>query len=278
MTQDLAGREAGSGQEAVAGPDAVAGQGAARDEDAAPGQAQVPGQAARPTGVRLGVVGWLRWGWRQLTSMRTALVLLFLLALASIPGSVLPQQGIDPAAVSQYYAAHPALAPFLARLSAFAGPAPGAGPVRMSVDWSTILPTVPPPPVGPARPGPGLPAGGSGDDLDPVARAHPGVGPGALRHHLAVPGHGDAPREGHQAATSSVTVTTAGPSHGSPLISTVVTDRPRCQPWPVSAGSAGPLRTVRGRTPRTRRPYRLGGRSVPSPPSRRPAGGPPRRR
>ncbi len=68
---------------------------------------------------RFGVVAWLRWGWRQLTSMRTALVLLFLLALASIPGSVLPQQGIDPAAVSQYYAAHPALAPFLARLSGF---------------------------------------------------------------------------------------------------------------------------------------------------------------
>ena len=51
--------------------------------------------------------------------MRTALVLLFLLALASIPGSVLPQEGIDPAAVSQYYAAHPALAPLLARLSGF---------------------------------------------------------------------------------------------------------------------------------------------------------------
>jgi cytochrome c biogenesis protein len=65
------------------------------------------------------VRGWLRWGWRQLTSMRTALVLLFLLALASIPGSVLPQEGIDPAAVTQYYAQHPALAPFLARLSAF---------------------------------------------------------------------------------------------------------------------------------------------------------------
>src|SRR5260370_1748108 len=70
-------------------------------------------------GARLGATGWLRWGWRQLTSMRTALVLLFLLALAAIPGSVLPQQGVDPAAVSQYYAEHPALAPFLARLGAF---------------------------------------------------------------------------------------------------------------------------------------------------------------
>jgi cytochrome c biogenesis protein len=78
-------------------------------------EATVAGQA---TG-RFGPVGWLRWFWRQLTSMRTALVLLFLLALASIPGSLLPQQGIDPAAVSQYYTEHPALAPILAKLSAF---------------------------------------------------------------------------------------------------------------------------------------------------------------
>ena len=64
-------------------------------------------------------MGWARWGWRQLTSMRTALVLLFLLAVASVPGSLLPQQGIDPAAVQQYYVSHPALAPWLARLSLF---------------------------------------------------------------------------------------------------------------------------------------------------------------
>jgi len=51
--------------------------------------------------------------------MRTALVLLFLLAVASVPGSMLPQEGIDPQAVQQYYAAHPALAPLLARLSLF---------------------------------------------------------------------------------------------------------------------------------------------------------------
>jgi cytochrome c biogenesis protein len=69
--------------------------------------------------MRRGLAGWLRWGWRQLTSMRTALILLFLLALASVPGSVLPQQGIDPAAVSQYYQSHPALAPVLNRLSLF---------------------------------------------------------------------------------------------------------------------------------------------------------------
>jgi cytochrome c biogenesis protein len=63
--------------------------------------------------------GWLRWGWRQLTSMRTALILLFLLALGAIPGSILPQQGTDPASVQQYYASHPALAPWLNRLGLF---------------------------------------------------------------------------------------------------------------------------------------------------------------
>src|SRR5262249_56128804 len=79
-----------------------------------PGQ-QAPGPA--PRGVRpaltgpFGIMQWVRWGWRQLTSMRTALILLFLLALRSVPGSVLPQQGIDPQAVQQYYDAHPALAP-----------------------------------------------------------------------------------------------------------------------------------------------------------------------
>ncbi len=38
---------------------------------------------------RLGPRGWARWAWRQLTSMRTALMLLVLLAVAAVPGSVL---------------------------------------------------------------------------------------------------------------------------------------------------------------------------------------------
>jgi cytochrome c biogenesis protein len=63
--------------------------------------------------------GWLRWAWRQLTSMRTALILLFLLALGSIPGSLLPQQGSDPAEVQQYFSSHPGLAPWLNRLGLF---------------------------------------------------------------------------------------------------------------------------------------------------------------
>jgi cytochrome c biogenesis protein len=72
-----------------------------------------------PAAPAIGLAGWLRWGWRQLTSMRTALILLFLLAIAAVPGSVLPQQGIDPSAVSSYYTAHPSLAPILNKLSLF---------------------------------------------------------------------------------------------------------------------------------------------------------------
>jgi cytochrome c biogenesis protein len=66
-----------------------------------------------------GLADWLKWGWRQLTSMRIALILLFLLALASVPGSMLPQEGSDPAGVQQYYTSHPALAPLLNHLGLF---------------------------------------------------------------------------------------------------------------------------------------------------------------
>lgn len=60
-----------------------------------------------------------RRGWRRLTSMRTALVLLFLLALAAVPGSLLPQRGLNPLQVNGFYRAHPTLAPVLDRLSLF---------------------------------------------------------------------------------------------------------------------------------------------------------------
>lgn len=60
-----------------------------------------------------------RWAWRQVTSMRTALVLLLLLALASIPGSVIPQDNIDSLAVSQWRDNHPRLAPIWDRLDLF---------------------------------------------------------------------------------------------------------------------------------------------------------------
>jgi len=65
------------------------------------------------------VLSWLRWTWRQLTSMRTALILLFLLALASVPGSLFPQRGTSPLKVSQYLRDHPFAGPILDRLSLF---------------------------------------------------------------------------------------------------------------------------------------------------------------
>jgi cytochrome c biogenesis protein len=61
----------------------------------------------------------LRWIWRQLTSMRTALMLLLLLAVAAIPGSVFPQTKIDAARTQAYQADHPTLSPWLQRFDGF---------------------------------------------------------------------------------------------------------------------------------------------------------------
>src|SRR3954465_1068759 len=66
-----------------------------------------------------GPFGWLRWAWRSLTSMRTALVLLFLLALAAVPGSIIPQRRLSELRVDTYYRNHPTLAPILNRIYLF---------------------------------------------------------------------------------------------------------------------------------------------------------------
>lgn len=57
--------------------------------------------------------------WRTLTSMGTALVLLFLLALGAIPGALLPQRSLNESKVDEYLATHPTLGPWLDRLQAF---------------------------------------------------------------------------------------------------------------------------------------------------------------
>ncbi|ROS76688.1 cytochrome c biogenesis protein ResB [Cellulomonas sp. PhB143] len=67
----------------------------------------------------LGVRGTLRWTWRQLTSMRVALMLLMLLAAAAVPGSVLPQRRLDAGAVQRYLDDHATLGPWLDRLGFF---------------------------------------------------------------------------------------------------------------------------------------------------------------
>lgn len=67
----------------------------------------------------LSPVALVRNTWRTLTSMGTALVLLFLLALAAIPGALLPQRSLNESKVAEYLAEHPTLGPWLDRLQAF---------------------------------------------------------------------------------------------------------------------------------------------------------------
>jgi cytochrome c biogenesis protein len=84
------------------------------------GHLENPGEStANVTMPQLGFAGWMRWSWRQLTSMRTALFLLLLLALGAIPGSLFPQRTADPNGVLQYFKANPEQARFLDALQAF---------------------------------------------------------------------------------------------------------------------------------------------------------------
>jgi cytochrome c biogenesis protein len=78
-----------------------------------------PAETEPSAPVGIGFRGWLRWVWRTLTSMRTALVLLFLLALASVPGSLLPQRGTNPIRVTDYLANDPVKGRILDRLGLF---------------------------------------------------------------------------------------------------------------------------------------------------------------
>ncbi|GAA4784801.1 cytochrome c biogenesis protein ResB [Streptomyces ziwulingensis] len=67
----------------------------------------------------MGVLGWFRWFWRQLTSMRVALLLLLLLSLGAIPGSLIPQTGVDATKVEQFRKDHDLLAPVYDKLGLF---------------------------------------------------------------------------------------------------------------------------------------------------------------
>ncbi|KNE81171.1 MULTISPECIES: cytochrome c biogenesis protein ResB [Streptomyces] len=109
-----AGTRAGNGHDPAAGPDgsASSGLGAAGSQ-----LSTAPDESAPLPG--LGVIGWARWFWRQLTSMRVALLLLFLLSLGSIPGSLIPQTGVDPMAVEEFRAENETLAPLYDKLGLF---------------------------------------------------------------------------------------------------------------------------------------------------------------
>ena len=61
----------------------------------------------------------VRRGWRRLTSMRTALILLYLLAVAAVPGSILPQRPLSPPKTSAWIASHGRWGQFLDRLGMF---------------------------------------------------------------------------------------------------------------------------------------------------------------
>lgn len=89
----------------------------ARPELDGEGESRDPGDG--PVSPRLGFVGTVRFFWRQLTSMRTAILLLLLLAIAAIPGSLVPQRSSDPNGVTQYFADNPDVAPVLDSLQLF---------------------------------------------------------------------------------------------------------------------------------------------------------------
>ncbi|MFF4496595.1 cytochrome c biogenesis protein ResB [Streptomyces sp. NPDC001546] len=79
--------------------------------------APVEDSATAPVGI--GVLGWARWFWRQLTSMRVALILLFLLSLGSIPGSLIPQTQVDAMKVAQWKKDHAFWVPVAEKLQLF---------------------------------------------------------------------------------------------------------------------------------------------------------------
>ncbi|WP_084211503.1 cytochrome c biogenesis protein ResB [Pseudonocardia acaciae] len=76
------------------------------------------GSGWRPGPVR-GLVSAARNTWRGLTSMRTALILLFLLALAALPGALLPQRSLNAAKITEYVQQHPTVGPVLDKLGFF---------------------------------------------------------------------------------------------------------------------------------------------------------------
>ncbi|MBM7024401.1 cytochrome c biogenesis protein ResB [Clavibacter zhangzhiyongii] len=84
-----------------------------------PAQRASSDDGAPITQPKLGFVGTLRWFWRQLTSMRTALFLLLMLAFAAIPGSLVPQRSSDPNGVTQFRVDNPDLYPVLDGLQVF---------------------------------------------------------------------------------------------------------------------------------------------------------------
>ena len=89
------------------------------DLGAAGSQLSTAPQEDAPNLPALGAIGWARWFWRQLTSMRVALILLFMLSLAAIPGSLIPQSGQDETRVADFMERHDTLGPIYEKLGLF---------------------------------------------------------------------------------------------------------------------------------------------------------------
>lgn len=67
----------------------------------------------------LGFAALARFAWRQLTSMRTALILLMMLGVAAVPGSIVPQRTSNPIAVRDFFESNPELSIWYDRFSLF---------------------------------------------------------------------------------------------------------------------------------------------------------------
>jgi cytochrome c biogenesis protein len=91
-------------------------------ETAVPGSfggSRAPGVTGRLVWLGREVLGWCRWFWRQLTSMRVALLLLFLLSLGAVPGSLIPQTGTNAMKVQEFQRTHPTLGQVYDKLGLF---------------------------------------------------------------------------------------------------------------------------------------------------------------
>ncbi|HET7725563.1 MAG TPA: cytochrome c biogenesis protein ResB [Propionibacteriaceae bacterium] len=88
----------------------------ADDPGIAGSRARRPAAEVAPPG---GFVGSLKFAWAVLTSMRTAIILLLLLAVAAIPGGILPQRPVNPFAVTTWLADHTKIGPFLDKIGMF---------------------------------------------------------------------------------------------------------------------------------------------------------------
>ncbi|MCU1690349.1 MAG: ccsB [Jatrophihabitantaceae bacterium] len=99
--------------------DAPPDAGSAAQPSAQPSAQSRPTETALQRITRHGPVAGVRKLWRRLISMRTALVLLFLLAIAAVPGSLLPQRNLNPLRTQQYIDQHGAWGTFLDRIGMF---------------------------------------------------------------------------------------------------------------------------------------------------------------